>query len=436
MAGVAFVVLAAGRGARFGGATPKQFRKFQGRSLLGRTLDKLSKAKWIDEVVVALPRAYLKSKAVFKIPESIKVKTRFVIGGPTRFKSLVSVLRVLGKPEFVFVHDAARPNWNLGDARAMLRVLKKSKTASAVIPLLKIRETVKRVNSKVQTLPNREELFVSQTPQLVRLKDFMKAIKKAGGREDFVDEAQVLENAGLKVLPFPGNPHNIKVTYPEDLRLCQIPLLRNLPRESSGGTSCRITLGCCSAERNSILPMGSEIPHFSVQGLSKYKAFSSAEFGIMRVGLGFDLHRIKKNKNGFMILGGLKIKAPFRVIAHSDGDLLLHALSDAILSALGLDDIGARFAPGQSRTRAMDSRLILSDALLEVKKRRSKIANVSVVVAIEEPKMATYRSKIRASLAKMLGLPGERVGITFKTFEGLPGLSNRAIVCWVNCLIA
>ena len=151
--------------------------------------------------------------------------------------------------------------------------------------------------------------------------------------------------------------------------------------------------------------------------------------------MGFDLHRIKKSKNGFVMLGGLKISAPFRVLSRSDGDLLLHALSDAILSALGLDDIGARFPPGQARTRGMDSKVILNDALLEIRKRKGSIANVSIVVALEEPKMAPYRLNIRESLASIMGVSGDCVGITFKSFEGLPGLSRKAIACWVNCLI-
>lgn len=155
----------------------------------------------------------------------------------------------------------------------------------------------------------------------------------------------------------------------------------------------------------------------------------------MRVGLGFDLHKIRPTRNGFLLLGGVPIPAPFEVLAHSDGDILLHALSDAIFSALGLPDIGVLFPPGQKSTKGMDSKKILNRALAELKNRKKKLINVSCVVVLEKPRLTNFRESIRGSLAQLLGIKKDGIGLSAKSFEGLFPLANKAIACWVNCLI-
>lgn len=155
----------------------------------------------------------------------------------------------------------------------------------------------------------------------------------------------------------------------------------------------------------------------------------------MRIGLGFDLHRIKKAPKGSLLLAGVRIAAPYKVDAHSDGDLVYHALSDAILSAMGLGDIGEKFPPGKIKTKSMDSLNILQFALSEMKQKFCRLESASIVVAAQEPKFSAHRGKIQESLAKSLSLKAGRVGVTFKTFEGLEPFSKNAIACWANCLI-
>lgn len=155
----------------------------------------------------------------------------------------------------------------------------------------------------------------------------------------------------------------------------------------------------------------------------------------MKIGLGFDLHRLKKVKNGFLWLGGVKIPANYRILAHSDGDLLLHAASDAIAGALGLPDVGVSFPPGKTKTRGIDSRIILAHALNQAKKLKKRVVSASFVLALEEPKLGPYRDAIQRSLAHALDLSQKDIGLSFKTFEGLAPLAKKAVACWVTCLL-
>lgn len=155
----------------------------------------------------------------------------------------------------------------------------------------------------------------------------------------------------------------------------------------------------------------------------------------LRIGLGFDLHRIRRQAGGWIMVGGVRLAAPYRIEAHSDGDFVFHAVADAIVSALGLGDIGEAFPPGQAKTKSMDSAKIVAWACRQAKKRKRRLESVSIVIAAEEPKFGPWRQNIRLSLAKALSLKPEKIGLTFKTFEGLFPLS-RSVACWANCLIS
>ncbi|MBI4669987.1 MAG: 2-C-methyl-D-erythritol 2,4-cyclodiphosphate synthase [Elusimicrobia bacterium] len=155
----------------------------------------------------------------------------------------------------------------------------------------------------------------------------------------------------------------------------------------------------------------------------------------MQIGLGFDLHRIKPCRAGSIVVAGVRIPAPYRIIAHSDGDFVFHAAADAVYSALGLTDIGDKFPAGLAKTRKMNSRLILESAMRELKKRKRRLLNLSVVIAAERPKLGPYRQAMRHSLAETTRLPPGKIGITLKTFENLAPLAEKAVACWANCLI-
>ncbi len=155
----------------------------------------------------------------------------------------------------------------------------------------------------------------------------------------------------------------------------------------------------------------------------------------MRIGLGFDLHRIRRASGGRVLLAGIRISAPYRVEAHSDGDFVFHAVADSIASALALGDIGESFPPGDSKTKGMDSFRIIEWVLRKMKKKRRRLLSVSLVVVAEDPRLGPWRDRIRSSLAQALGIKRDKVGLTFKTFEGIGPFARQSVACWANCLI-
>ncbi|MBI4370430.1 MAG: 2-C-methyl-D-erythritol 4-phosphate cytidylyltransferase [Elusimicrobia bacterium] len=219
----AFVALAAGLGTRFGDYKPAV--RIHGRPMLYWSLLNLAKQRrWIDRVVIAVSSIArwrdLRDRGV--VPEGFLWNPEIVVGGPTRFESLQRCLRRFQDTNddwSLFVHDAARPVWPQAWIGRMLRQLMNNPRVSAVVPLLPVRETIKSVNGVVSTLDHRERLKISQTPQLIRLNHYLGALRRLRRRKNFLDESQVFELAGMDVLPYPGAANNIKVTYPEDLKL-------------------------------------------------------------------------------------------------------------------------------------------------------------------------------------------------------------------------
>lgn len=216
----AFILLAAGSGSRFGGRLSKQYRLFKGKPLLYWSLRHIAQARfYIHQVIIALPQGDAMSRLQERrcVPRNFPWDPLVVVGGKTRFASLTQAFMKVAGVGYVFVHDAARPNWPAQWIGRMLRCLEPQKKVSGLIPAIPVRETIKHFNEVLSTVSNRDRLYFSQTPQLVRRKDFVEALQKTEGGQVYLDEAQVLEKAGLKVLPYPGHVGNIKVTYPQDL---------------------------------------------------------------------------------------------------------------------------------------------------------------------------------------------------------------------------
>lgn len=215
--------------------------KLAGRPLIYWSLKRISEqARSVAGVVVALPSGWTwrRLERAGAVPGRFSWQPVVVRGGSTRFESLKNCLKAIRQnpsvwADFVFVHDAARPLWPSVWIPRMLASLGKNPSASGVAPLVPVRETVKSVNGKMSTLDRREYLRASQTPQLVRLKDFTRALAVCSPRTNFLDEAQILELAGLRVLPFEGYFGNIKVTYPVDTAMLE-GLLRSSHAHRSG----------------------------------------------------------------------------------------------------------------------------------------------------------------------------------------------------------
>ena len=382
MVGTVVIVVAGGTGRRMGAGVPKQFLAVGGRSLLDRTLSSVSASSRVDAIVLALPADAVPeaAEAYQGFPKVIAV----VDGGAERQDSVRNALAAV-PPEasVILVHDAVRPFATpaLFDRCAELALLH-----GAAVPVIPVRDTVKTWDEAAGTLVtrNRSELLRAQTPQGFRAGILREAYDLAArvGRVG-TDDASLAEAAGRAVVPFPGEEANLKITLPEDLRMAAGLL--------------------------------SEDPDF-------------------RVGLGGDAHRLVPERE--LWLGGIRVDHPMGLLGHSDGDVLLHAVADAIYGAMGDRDIGFHFPPGREETLGISSRSILAHARGRMASEGFGLLGLDAVVVCEAPRIAPLAEALRASIAGILAVPGDRVSVKGKTTEGM-GFEGRGegISAWAVALL-
>lgn len=365
-----------------GSAVPKQFLPLAGRPLLDRTLSTASSVPEIDGIVLALPP---------DTPEELKGAYRgfskviaVVDGGAERQDSVRNALAAVpGETRIVLVHDAVRP---FASPRLFREAVARAAEHGAAVPVIPVRDTVKARGAAEGTVVTRDrrEFLLAQTPQGFRA-DVLRAAYGNAGREGIAgtDDAALAEAAGFPVAAFPGEGTNIKVTLPEDLRMAAGLL--------------------------------DEFPDF-------------------RIGMGGDAHRLV---DGIPLwLGGVLVDHPKGLLGHSDGDVLLHAISDALYGALGDRDIGFHFPPGKEETRGISSRAILAHARARIAERGFGLIGLDAVVVCEEPRIAPLAERLRESIAEILAVPAERVSIKGKTTEGM-GFEGRGegISAWAVALL-
>jgi 2-C-methyl-D-erythritol 4-phosphate cytidylyltransferase/2-C-methyl-D-erythritol 2,4-cyclodiphosphate synthase len=308
MATVVAIIVAGGGGRRLGGDLPKQFHLLGGRPLLDRTLSAVAASAWVDGVVLALPPAFPEEgKGSYRSVEKVLA---VVDGGEQRQDSVRNALSAVPEEaEVILVHDAVRP---FVSEELLERCVELAREHGAVVPVVPVRDTVKQWDREGRTLRTRDrsELMLAQTPQGFRAGILRDAYRKAQeeGRQG-TDDASLVEGAGYPVIPVPGEESNIKITIPEDLRMAE-GLLRG-----------------------------------------------QADF---RIGIGADAHRLVEGRD--LWLGGVRLEHERGLLGHSDGDVLLHAVADAIYGALGEPDIGRHFPPGAAETEGIRSRSIIAHA--------------------------------------------------------------------------
>lgn len=379
----AVVVVAAGRGVRAvrEGDAPKQYRALAGRSVLARTLAAFLGHPRVDRVVVTIhpDHADLYAAAVAEFAGDARLLPP-VAGGDTRQASVRAGLEALaeGGCDRVLVHDAARP---FVSPAVIDRALDGLDRADGTLPAVAVVDTLKRTDAEgriVETIP-RERIHRAQTPQGFRYPAIRAAHARAAeaGRDDFTDDAAVAEWAGLDVRVVEGDPANLKLTTNEDFAMAQT----------------RMTL-----DRFAALPD-------------------------VRVGQGYDVHAFAPGDA--VTLCGVKIPHSARLDGHSDADVALHALTDAVLGALGDGDIGAHFPPSEARWRGADSALFLEDALARLAARGGMLAHVDVTIVAEAPKIGPHREAMRARLAEICGCAIDRVGVKATTNEKLGFVGRR-----------
>jgi 2-C-methyl-D-erythritol 4-phosphate cytidylyltransferase/2-C-methyl-D-erythritol 2,4-cyclodiphosphate synthase len=367
------VIVAAGSGARAGPGQAKQWRVLAGRPVLRWSAEALLAGGAKKLVIVADPEARALLDAALKGLAGWTTTP----GGPTRALSVQAGLAALAdrpSDEPVLIHDAARPFLGAATIQAVLSALE---DADGAIPALPVADTLKSgaLDSSVVTKP-RNDLWRAQTPQAFRRDRLLAAYAAWAGPDEPTDDGQVVERHGGRVVVAPGDPMLMKLTYPEDFAMA----------ETLAGRA-RIT----------------------------------------RMGQGFDAHRWGPHPEGrgeSVWLCGVEIAHDETLIGHSDADAGLHALTDAILGAIGEGDIGDHFPPTDPQWKGAASDRFLIHAVDLVRQRGGVLVNVDVTLICERPKIKPHRAAMRERLAQILDLPLDRVSVKATTTEGM-GFTGR-----------
>jgi 2-C-methyl-D-erythritol 4-phosphate cytidylyltransferase/2-C-methyl-D-erythritol 2,4-cyclodiphosphate synthase len=444
---VTVIIAAGGRGQRVGAALPKQLLSVGGRPILERSVTAFLTHPGVDALVVALPQALLDDPPAYLLRTSKPVV--LVAGGDRRQDSVANAFRAAGAAsDIILIHDAARP---FVSADLIARMIAAAADSGAALAAVQARDTVKvalegsngdRRRVVKETLP-RESVFLAQTPQAFR-RDVLQTALDLGARDglEVTDEAALVERAGLIVRLVEGDASNIKITTPEDL-----PVAEAIARSAA----CpRSALDSSRAEGESLALQGEserETIARSADGLAPRGEMEREPFNPRpagdagqrairtgRAGIGYDLHRLVSGRR--LVLGGVTIPSDSGALGHSDADVICHAVTDALLGAACLGDIGLHFPDSDARWRGASSLDLLRRATALVAERGFEVGNVDVTVILEEPRIRDYVDAMRAAVAGALGIDAARVSIKGKTNEGVDAVGRgEAIAAHAVALI-
>lgn len=372
MVDVAVVVVAAGRGSRAGGDLPKQFQAIGGAPMIRQSL-----TMFVDHPNVGSvqPVIHPDDVAMFQSSASGLDVLPPVFGGATRQSSVRAGLEAIAarNPDIVLIHDAARP---FASPQLVARAIEAAARTGAAIPVLPVTDTVKTVDTQgmVDNTLDRNVLRLVQTPQSFTFADLLDAHRRAAkaGRDDFTDDAALAEWAGLKVTVFAGEPGNIKITNEGDF--------------------------------------------------ARAEAMQMSALGDLRTGTGIDVHAFASGDH--VTLGGVRIAHDQALTGHSDADVVLHALTDAILGALADGDIGVHFPPSDPQWRGASSDRFLTFALDRLARRGGRIGHIDINIVCEAPRIGPHRDAMRANIARLADIDAGRVAVKATTSEKL-GFTGR-----------
>ena len=368
------IILAGGNSHRFRSNIGKPYQKIAGKSLIEINIDKARKFKQIQKIILVY------NKKDSQRVKSLKLKNvKLILGGKTRRQSTFNALKNLintKKISKVLIHDVARPNFSL---KLISSILKNMKNTRAVVPKIDIQDAVKqKIESSLNEYilgKNRDNLFLTQTPQAFNLKEIYSLHKTNAGKYKDDDISLYMDLNKVKFIQ--GEKNNFKVTDLSDFQN-----LKNI-----------------------------------------YKSKQS-------VGIGFDVHRLVPNKK--LYLAGLKIKSRLGTLGHSDGDPVLHSITDAILGACKMGDIGQMFSDKSKKFKNIRSTILLKKVIEKIKGEGYFVNNIDINIITQTPKIKNYKNQMINSIAKICEISKNKINIKGKTTEKLGVIGKeKAIACEV-----
>jgi 2-C-methyl-D-erythritol 4-phosphate cytidylyltransferase/2-C-methyl-D-erythritol 2,4-cyclodiphosphate synthase len=361
---------------------PKQLLTVEGRPILERSVALFVEHPAVDEVIVALPPELAEDPPAYLVAGRKPI--RVVSGGLRRQDSVANAFAAVDpRCELVVIHDAARP---FATADLVGRTIAAAAESGAALAAIPARDTVKRVNSPAkaghhdevtvaETIP-RETVYLAQTPQAFQRGVLHDALALAEPGTEATDEAALAERFGHRVRIVEGEPSNIKITTPDDVPSAEVIARRGQPKPARTG----------------------------------------------RAGTGYDLHRLVSGRR--LMIGGVEIPSDRGPLGHSDGDVVCHAVVDAMLGAGGLGDIGRHFPDTDPRWKDAPGLDLLARAVGLVREQGYEVGNVDVTVLLEAPKIKAFVDSMRTALAGTLGIAVDRVSIKGKTNEGVDAIGR------------
>ena len=375
---ICLIILAGGNSHRFRSKIGKPYQKIGGKSLVEINLLKARKFKEIKKIIL-----------VYNIKDSKRVKSlklknvKLIVGGKNRQKSTLNALRYLISQNGitkVLIHDVARPNFTI---KLLGSILRNMKNARAVVPKIKIQDAVKQIidssNEEYVVGRKRDNLFLTQTPQAFNLKEIYHLHKTISGKYKDDDISLYMDLNKVKFID--GEKSNLKITDQSDFEN-----LKNIFRSKQS------------------------------------------------VGIGFDIHRLVPKRK--LYLAGLKIQSKLGTLGHSDGDPVLHSITDAILGACNLGDIGQMFSDKSKRFKNIRSTILLKQVVEKIKSKGFFINNIDLNIITQTPKVKNLKNKMIDNIAKLCDISKNQINIKGKTTEKLGVIGKeKALACEVICSV-
>ena len=370
------IIVSAGNGKRVGGDLPKQYLKIDGIPILAKTIQRFHEVDIIDEVIVVISQKHQKYFDKFILP-IIQKEVVIILGGKTRRESVYEGLKHTDLEDLVLIHDGARPFITY---ELIIKIINGVKHFGAAAPGMKVTDSIWEKNNKVISgVQNRDNFLKAQTPQGFFTKDIIKNYEKV--KKEPSDDVELAVNNGLRVRIVEGDEKNIKITTMNDI-------------ENINSTS---------------------------------KSFLK-----IRTGIGYDVHAFEAGNE--LILCGLKIPFNKSLKGHSDADVVMHAITDAIYGAIAEGDIGTWFPPNDIKWKNSNSEVFLKHANSLLTKKGYVISNLDCTIICEEPKIQPYTQKMRINMENILQITKDRISIKATTTEKLgftgrkEGIAAQAII--------